>query len=60
MESWPDPELYQLDILVDAGVKHCTDSKLTEDERQRVSAVVVGAKRLLEAKNRGGTSAGER
>ena len=60
MESQPDPTLYQLDVLVDAGEKHCSDSKLTENERQRVSAVVVGAKRLFEAKNRDGTSVGER
>ena len=49
MEERPDARWCQLDVLVKAGSKHCNDSKLTEDERRRISAVVVGAKRFCEA-----------
>ena len=49
MEERPDARWYQLNFLVEAGLRHCNDSKLTEDERRRISAVVVGAKRFCEA-----------
>lgn len=60
MEVRPDATLYQLDVLVDAGVQHRDDSKLTEDERRRISAVVEGAKRFREADARSGTPTGEK
>ncbi len=53
MEERPDARWYQLDDLVDAGMKHCNDPKLTEDERRRIDAVLVGARRFCEADDRG-------
>ena len=50
MHDRPDPELYELDVLVDAGIKHCKEAELTEEQRHKISAVITGAKRFLESK----------
>ena len=58
MDERPDPELYQLDVLVNAGMKHCKEAKLTEDQRRRISAVVSGAETFLESEENISGSAG--
>ena len=58
MKMRPDGKLYPLDLLAEAGVKHCDDPKLTEDEQRRISAVVEGVRRFHEADNSNSKPAG--
>ncbi|MDE0696629.1 MAG: P-loop NTPase fold protein [Boseongicola sp.] len=58
METQPDATLYPLELLAEAGVKHCDDPKLEEDERRRISAVVEGIRRFREADDSNSKPAG--
>lgn len=46
MRDAPEPELYDLQVLVDAGTKHLAQDELTHDQRNLLIAIVSGSKRL--------------
>ncbi|MCR9281085.1 MAG: KAP family NTPase [Rhodobacteraceae bacterium] len=46
MRDYPDVELFDLDILLEAGQKHLASSNLTDDERNILTAIVRGSERL--------------
>ncbi|KGF71315.1 hypothetical protein LL06_00535 [Hoeflea sp. BAL378] len=51
MRDYPDADLYDLNILVDAGQKHLKSSDLTDDQRSILSAIVRGSKQFKQGRS---------
>lgn len=47
----PDRDLFDLDVLLEAGRKHLADEDLTDDQRSIIAAVVRGAERLSQGRS---------
>lgn len=51
MRDDPPQDLFELDVLVEAGRRHLAGSGLTDDQRNIISAVVQGAEHLKQGKS---------
>lgn len=46
MRALPNPDLFDLDILLEAGQKHLASDNLTDDQRNLLTAIVKGSEHL--------------
>jgi hypothetical protein len=51
MRDKPDPDLFDLDILLEAGRKHLTGSGLNDDQRNIIAAIVRGSQHLKQGRS---------
>ncbi|WHA43225.1 KAP family P-loop NTPase fold protein [Agrobacterium larrymoorei] len=51
MRDNPDPDVFELDVLLKAGQKHLAQSALSDDKRNIITAVVRGVERLKKGKS---------
>lgn len=54
MREPPDPELFDLEVLLSAGRKHLEEPTLTEEQRKILTAVVRGVQRFKSGSSPGG------
>ncbi|WP_164753780.1 MULTISPECIES: P-loop NTPase fold protein [unclassified Mesorhizobium] len=47
MRNHPEPELYDLEVLIEAGKKHLKNGKLDSGQRRMLEAIVNGSQRIL-------------
>ncbi len=51
MRGNPDMDLFELDVLIGSGQKHLTEARLTDDQRNIITAVVQGCEELKKSKS---------
>jgi energy-coupling factor transporter ATP-binding protein EcfA2 len=59
MRDKPEPEIYDLQVLIDAGNKHLQQPNLTQDQRSLINEIVRGAGQLLKGRSSEGTKEDE-
>nr|WP_321527139.1 P-loop NTPase fold protein [uncultured Cohaesibacter sp.] len=51
MRGIPDGDLFDVDVLLEAGQKHLDEADLTDDQRNIITAIVQGAEQLKQGKS---------